>query len=375
MKVLVTGYGGLLGTHLRALLLAQNCAADFRGDVPPYKIVTAGRDEFNNVAKLAVLLQGVEAVFHFAGVNRGTDDEVANGNQQIASVLAQAIGQSRSTPHIVYANSTHSRSDSAYGNGKREAGEILSNASSGAYTNLILPHIFGEGGKPFYNSVTSTLCYQIARGEEPQLNPDGQVELLHAGVVADVALKSVLDGVVGEQRLAGESIAVGDLYSRLVQFHADYIDGLIPDITSDFSVRLFNTFRSYLYPDHYPVSHKLNSDNRGWLYEVVKGGAGQTFLSWTKPYVTRGDHFHLSKVERFSVVAGDAIIRIRHLFSDEVQVFKVNGENPVYIDMPTMHTHSIENVGATKLLTLFWANQIFDPHNSDTYALKVIDQK
>ena len=145
------------------------------------------------------------------------------------------------------------------------------------------------------------------------------------------------------------------MYEKLKCFHDDYTNELLPDIDSDFHLALFNTLRSYLFPNCFPVSYKINKDDRGVLFEAVKGGAGQTFLSWTKPGVTRGDHFHLNKVERFAVVSGEAVIRIRHIFEGTVHEFSVAGKDPVYVDMPTMHTHSIENIGDTDLLTLFWA--------------------
>ena len=135
----------------------------------------------------------------------------------------------------------------------------------------------------------------------------------------------------------------------------------------------FNTYRSYLYPDHYPVPLNLRTDARGGLFEAVKSHqGGQTFLSTTHPGVTRGRHYHHHKVERFLVVSGQAEIRIRRLFGDEVRVFKVNGAEPCFIDMPTFHTHEITNVGDTDLLTLFWSHEIFDPSNPDTYSEPVI---
>jgi UDP-2-acetamido-2,6-beta-L-arabino-hexul-4-ose reductase len=125
--------------------------------------------------------------------------------------------------------------------------------------------------------------------------------------------------------------------------------------------------------ERFPRSLKVNSDPRGVLYEVSRsaGGGGQTFLSWTHPHITRGDHFHLRKIERFVVVDGDAVIRIRRVLGNEVWTFRVDGAAPTAIDMPTMHTHSIENVGKRPLLTLFWTNEVFDPASPDTYADRV----
>jgi UDP-2-acetamido-2,6-beta-L-arabino-hexul-4-ose reductase len=136
---------------------------------------------------------------------------------------------------------------------------------------------------------------------------------------------------------------------------------------------LFNSYRAALYPDGFPRPLALNTDARGTLFEAVKGGGGgQTFLSTTKPGVIRGDHFHLNKVERFLVVQGNAVIRIRKFMSDEVLEYHVSGDTPASVDMPTLHTHSIENTGDADLLTLFWTHDLFDPENPDTFADKVL---
>lgn len=363
---------------MHALLKAQNCAAAFHGEELPFDICVADRFAFQDASVLSAKLEQVEAVFHFAGVNRGTEEEVATGNQEIATSLVAAVAAAGVAPHIVYANSTHSTGDSSYGKGKSEAAEIISTGLDGVggrFSNIVLPHIFGEGGRPFYNSVTSTLCYQLSVQEQPKLRADGQVELLHAGEVARISLRQVLDKQSGVVLPEGVRIGVVDLYEKLVCFYNDYTGGLIPEIDDDFQLALFNTMRSYLFPKCYPVTYKMNKDDRGVLFEAVKGGTGQTFLSWTKPGITRGDHFHLGKIERFSVVSGTAIIRIRHIFEDDIHEFHVSGGKPVYIDMPTMHTHSIENIGGTDLLTLFWANEIFDPKSPDTYGLKVLEME
>jgi UDP-2-acetamido-2,6-beta-L-arabino-hexul-4-ose reductase len=376
MRVLITGADGLLGTHLRALLAAKNAAAAYKQKPEPFQIQSAGRTIFDDDVELANALNDVEAIFHFAGVNRGTEYDVANGNQALAGRLIEFLENSNACPHIVYANSIHSRADSAYGRGKRVAAEMLqawTASASAKFTNLILPHLFGEGGKPFYNSVTATLCHQIANSETVELNPEGKVELLHVGDVADFALKQVLAGeAFNPCELSGKEFGIIELHEKLLSMSKAYEGGLIPDLDEVIDVQLFNTLRSYLFPAYYAKELPLNTDQRGTLYEAVKGGRGQTFLSWTKPGVTRGDHFHLRKVERFLVVSGQARIRVRHIFSDKIHEFDIDGDHPAFVDMPTLHTHSIENIGSEPLLTLFWANEIFDPGNPDTYATKVL---
>lgn len=366
-RIVVTGAGGLLGGHCAARLHARNCAAVFGGDAPPFAILTLDHAAFNAPERLAVALAGADAVLHFAGVNRGTDEEVERGNVAIAATLAAGCRAGGVTPHIVYANSTHADTDTPYGRSKRRAGEILA-AATPRFTNLVLPHIFGEGARPFYNNVTATFVHQVMRGEAPSVNPEGRVQLLHAGAAVEEAIAAALGGVIGDVRPAPRPMGVGELLARLQSFHAAYEANIFPDLSDPFDLALFNTYRAALYPDGFPRPLRLNADARGVLFEAVKGGGGgQTFLSWTEPGVTRGNHFHLDKVERFLVLEGEAVIRIRRVLGGPVWEYRVDGNAPAAVDMPTLHTHSIQNVGTRPLLTLFWTQALFDPAAPDTY--------
>lgn len=372
MKIAVTGATGLLGWHAATRVHASNCAARFRGKPEPFTLVQLDRAAFSNPATLANALENTDAVLHFAGVNRGTDEEVEQGNPAIADTLIQGCRDAGITPHIVYANSTHAGYDTPYGNSKRRAGEALA-AFTPRFTDLVLPHIFGECARPYYNNVTATLIDQLISGEQPTVNPDGQVQLLHAGAAAQAAIDAALKGQTGKLALEGRPTGIPQLLEKLQHLHQNYQANLYPRLSDSFELALFNSYRSALYPEYFPRELKLNTDQRGTLFEAVKGGdGGQTFLSWTKPGITRGDHFHLDKVERFLVLEGEAVIRIRRVLDDAVWTYKVSGESPAFVDMPTLHTHSIENVGEKPLLTLFWAHEIFNPEAPDTYADPVL---
>lgn len=374
MKIVITGVKGLIGWHAHARLHAVNCAAIFKGDPAPYEIVALGRKEFEADETLSNALAGCDAILHFAGVNRATDGDVdiEAANPAIAQRLATAIDAAQISPRIVYANSTHATSDTPYGRSKRVAGEVL-DAATPHYVNLVLPHIFGECARPFYNNVTATLIHQIIHDEETTVNPDGQVQLLHAGAAAQIAIDAVTQKMSGTLTPDGHPMGIPALLEKLQGFHNSYLNNIYPDLTDPFDLALFNSYRAASYPDSWPRKLTLHTDPRGTLFEAVKGGGGgQTFLSTTVPGVTRGDHFHLAKVERFLVIGGDAIIRMRKVLSDEVWEFKVSGDAPSPVDMPTLHTHSIENVGDTPLLTLFWTHDLFDPQNPDTFADKVL---
>jgi UDP-2-acetamido-2,6-beta-L-arabino-hexul-4-ose reductase len=234
--------------------------------------------------------------------------------------------------------------------------------------------LFGEGGRPFYNSGFATFCHQLARGEEPRILHDGELELVHAQRVAARLLElAEAEGPSGTVRVTGVPMRVSEALRRLKIIQSTYQAGLVPDLSDQLTLEFFNTYRSFLFPDHYPVQLQLRTDERGSLFEAVKSlQGGQTFISTTHPGITRGRHYHWHKVERFLVVQGRAEIRIRRLHDTKVWVFPVRGEEPCFIDIPTFHTHEITNLGDQDLLTLFWSHELFDPANPDTYLEPVI---
>lgn len=371
-RIVITGAKGLIGWHAHARLHAENCAAGFKGDPVPYDIVALGHADFEDEIKLQAAVSEADAVLHFAGINRAAADIVETGNPAIAQKLVDACEAVNALPHVVFANSTHAASDTPYGRGKQKSAEVFS-GSSLQYCNLILPHIFGECAKPNYNNVTATLIDKILTGEKPTVNADGRVQLLHAGAAAQAAIDAALNATSGDLSPVSRPISVPDLLEKLQSFHAQYSSNVYPDLSDEFELELFNSYRAATYPNGWPRPLRLNSDARGTLFEAVKGGGGgQTFLSTTEPGVTRGDHYHLRKVERFLVLQGEAVIRVRKVLSDEVWEYPVTGDVPATVDMPTLHTHSIENVGSGPLLTLFWTHDLFDPQNPDTFADKVL---
>lgn len=230
-----------------------------------------------------------------------------------------------------------------------------------------LPNLFGEYGRPFYNSVTATFCHILATGYEPEVHEDRELQLLHAQNAADVLL-----GNASEKQLASLSHweTVCGLKSTLEEFHATYSAGEIPDISTNFRRDLFNTYRSYTFPDHTPIDITRHADERGSFSEIIRshGGTGQTSFSTTAPGVIRGDHYHRRKVERFTVLSGEAEICLRRLFDDKVFTYTISGDEPKSVDMPTLYAHSIRNIGTEPLFTAFWTNDHFNPAQPDTIA-------
>jgi UDP-2-acetamido-2,6-beta-L-arabino-hexul-4-ose reductase len=236
----------------------------------------------------------------------------------------------------------------------------------------VLPNLFGEHGRPDYNSFVATFAHAAANGGTPAVQ-DRPVELLHAQQAAQELIKAV--DLVREAtiRPEGTHTTVETVWQFLEQAHELYKVGDIPSLTTQLEVDLFNTLRSSMFPAAYPIPVVLKSDKRGDLVECVRshGGQGQSFVSTSVPRMTRGEHFHLGKVERFLVLRGRARISLRRLFHDEVVSFDVSGVEPVIVDMPTMWVHNITNTGSDELVSFFWTHTLFDPDAPDTYAEKV----
>jgi len=371
-RIAITGAAGFLGWHLR-------CALRMRGWPDP---VLVDRARFEDAAGLRDALAGVETVVHLAGLNRGPEAEVEAGNPRLAGLLVQALQAGASTrerAHLLFSSSTHAgdpaghpgAASTAYGRSKREAGAILGEwaASTGArYTDIRFPHLFGEHGRPFYNSAVATFCHQLAVGDTPKILVDGEVELLHAQSACDLILDAIDAGATGTLSPPGRRMPVSEALAKLQAMHATYADGTLPRLDTPFDLDLFNTLRAYRFPLHYPGRIQLRTDPRGRLFEALKSGhGGQCFASSTHPGQVRGNHFHRRKIERFLVASGQATIRVRRLFTTDTHAFDVGGDAPVYIDMPTLHTHDIRNTGQGELFTLFWSHEIFDPAAPDTY--------
>ena len=363
MKVGITGAAGFIGWHLRCYLAT-------RSDVEAVRL--AGREAFSDVDKLREFVDGLDLIVHLAGVNRAEDDELISGNIEPAKLLVEALNYTNEKPFLIYTSSTKvQEGGTSYSEGKAAVTELFqawSKLNATNFANLIIPHVFGEYGRPFYNSAIATFAYQVARGERPTIHDDGQLELIHVQDLVQQIISIYERNMSGEIRIKGRPTGVVEAAALLESLHEAYIkDGQLPNLEDHFVRCMFNTMRGALGYDRRVITVTKHEDNRGWLVETVKAkSGGQCFVSTTKPQITRGNHFHLRKVERFMVLHGKAQIKIRKMFSDVVITYDLDGHSPSFVDMPTMHTHSITNVGGSDLITLFWADEIFDPENPDT---------
>lgn len=357
--VALTGAGGFLGWHTR-------CAAHSHGiDVAAIAV----GDAFD-VESAADSISGTERLIHVAGVNRASDEDVLSGNVRFAEQLAEALKLAETPPTVVvFANSIQAGNATTYGQAKQRAAEILREASETVGARFVderLPNLFGEHGRPFYNSVVATFSHQLAMGEQPSIDQDRELTLLHAQNAADILL-----GLSADAGSGGVRATVSDVLARLASLADTYArGGQIPDLSDAFTRDLFNTFRAAAFGRLTPIHLDRHADDRGSFFEIVRsqGGQGQTSFSTTVPGVTRGQHYHRRKVERFTVLSGEAVISLRRLFTSEVHAFRVSSDSPASVDMPTMWAHNITNIGDSPLYTSFWSNELFDPEHPDTIA-------
>ena len=370
MKLGITGASGFVAWHLRSYLKSL-------GEELVDEVRLANRETFASTDSLEDFVTGLDFIVHLAGVNRASDEELLDGNILPARLLVNALSATESRATLLFASSTHAVEPvSAYGEAKHKASEIFrewGESSKCRVINMIIPHVFGEYCKPFYNSGVASFCYQIANGEAPEVNPDGRLELVHVQDLVEQMVASYSQTVSGNFRVEGHKISVQDVVDKINGFYSEYVVSmLIPDLEDQFSRNLFNTFRSYIKDSQRNMFPPLRSDDRGWLVETVKAvSGGQCFVSSTHPGIIRGNHYHRRKVERFFVLKGQAEIRMRRLFTDEVASYHLDGNQPSFIDIPTLHTHNIKNTGVDELITLFWADELFDPDNPDTFYEEV----
>ena len=369
MKIGITGGNGFIGWHLR-------CYLKTRTDVEEVRV--ADRETFAVADDLQKFVSGLDLVVHLAGENRGDDTVVEKGNTLPAQQLIAALDSVCEKPCLMVASSTHADDPTTiYGRAKAHvvAGfEEWAQRCDSKVLTLVLPHVFGEYCRPYYNSAVGTFCHQIARGEAPSVKGDGKLELIHVQDLVERMISLYLEGVSGRFRVDGVPIGVREVADKLIDLHDTYINRHeFPDLSSPFDRSLFNALRAAIPDAQRMVSPVRHSDSRGWLVETVKANSGgQCFVSTTKPGITRGNHFHRRKVERFFVLQGKARIQLRKLFSDDVVSFELDGDAPSYVDIPTLHTHSITNVGDDELITLFWADEFFDADSPDTYFEEVV---
>lgn len=429
MFILVTGSAGFVGKHLMEAL----------GRRPGVEAI--GYDLGTPDSVLEQGLRKADVIFHLAGVNRPQNvAEFQQGNADFTQTLCAKLLALRRTPLFVLSSSIQAELDNPYGISKRQAEKTveeyaqavekqktenrkqkveISSQMSDVSPDLRLlisdlcPHavifrlknIFGKWCRPNYNSVTATFCHNIAHNLPIAISdPTRELELVYiddvmAGFLG--ALEPAPAAGVCERREINKSytITLGDLAARIRSFRQSRQNLMLPAMDDELTRHLYVTYLSYLDGPDFAYALDQKVDQRGSLAEFLKSPAsGQLFVSRTKPGITRGNHYHHSKTEKFFVVEGEAVIRfrsiqpaasdqksevssqqsdLRPLTSDlcpQIIEHRVSGREFRVVDIPPGYTHSIENVGTGEMVCLFWASEILNPQKPDTYFVPVLPQ-
>ena len=363
MKILITGAGGFIGKNLVATLKTTGAHEIF---------------EYHHAAGAQTLekfCRECEFVFHLAGVNRPeSPEEFTTGNENFTAELVNLLELSKNNSPIVFTSSTQAELDNFYGRSKLAAEKILNTHGEKTSARILiyrLTNVFGKWCRPNYNSAVATFCFNAARNLPLQVNdPAREMQLIYIDDVVEEFLR-VLDG--GEPQII-------PIYKKNLQELAELIQSFtqtraylsIPDQNDALTKKLYSTYQSYLPEENFSYALKMHKDERGSFSEFVRTkGQGQFSANVIKPHITKGNHWHHSKHEKFLVVAGEGVIRFRQIFSDKIFEYKVSGTCHEVVDIPPGYTHSIENIGETDMTVIIWANENFNPAAPDTYFLKV----
>jgi len=369
MNILVTGANGFIGKNLVSQLKSLKLYNIFEYDTNTDPLLL---DDFCKEA---------DFIFHLAGVNRPKDQsEFMEGNFGFTSTLLKTLKKHNNNCPIMISSSIQAALDNPYGKSKK-AGEDLVFAYSKETCAKVLvyrfPNVFGKWCRPNYNSAIATFCYNIARDLPITVNdPNVTLKLVYIDDVIDELIRA-LDGK--ENRVGKfcevpivHTVKLGEIVDLLYSFKNSREERSIPDMSDEFSKKLYSTYLSYLPTDKFSYDLKMNVDNRGSFTEFIRTpDRGQVSVNISKPGITKGNHWHHTKNEKFLVVSGKGVIRFRKIDSDEIIEYYVSGDKLEVVDIPTGYTHNIENLGDTDMVTIMWANEPYDPQKPDTYYLEV----
>ncbi len=369
MKVLVTGAKGFVGKNLTTQLRSNGCHEIYEYDLDTEKSLL---DEYTKDS---------EFVFHLAGVNRPENESgFMEGNYGFTAELIDAMKKNCNKSPILMTSSIQADHDNPYGRSKRAGEDLIfeygRETGAGVYCYR-LPNLFGKWSKPYYNSVVATFCHNISRDIEITVNdPDKFLPLCYIDDVVEEFLKAL----AGDPSVSGKfcfvpveySIKLSDLAYLIKSFKKSRYDLRLPDMKDDLTRKLYSTYLSYIPKEDLAYDLLMHKDDRGSFTEFIKMQDGsQVSVNIAKPGITKGNHWHMSKNEKFLVVNGKGMIRSRDLNTGEVAEFKVSGERLEIVDIPPGWTHSITNVGSVDMVTIIWVNEIYDPNKPDTFFMEV----
>jgi UDP-2-acetamido-2,6-beta-L-arabino-hexul-4-ose reductase len=372
----ITGQAGFVGTHLYNELGLEPVK---------YERIPFEDNYFSDLEKLCVFVGKCDVIVHLAAVNRHNDpDELYRINVELVKLLINALDHENVKPHIIFSSSTQESLDNPYGKSKQEGRRLFENWAKEhhtSFTGMVIPNVFGPFGLPNYNSFISTFCYKLTHNEEPQIITDSEVALIYVSSLCKHILSDINENNNSDSSNIKEKYIQPDFTKKVSEilfllkiFNDQYFkNGFIPSFMNINEINLFNTFRSYIDIDkHFPFILIKKDDERGTFVETLKlGTGGQVSFSTTKPDITRGNHYHTRKIERFTVIKGKAKIQLRKIGTGQVYDIFLDGENPSFVDMPIWFTHNLTNIGNEELYTQFWINEWYNESDPDTYFEKV----
>jgi UDP-2-acetamido-2,6-beta-L-arabino-hexul-4-ose reductase len=369
MKILVTGAKGFVGKNLITSLEQLEGT-----DIYSYDIDT-------DPALLNTYTKDCDFVFHLAGVNRPQhEEEFKAGNFGFTSELLKSLKLNNNTCPVLITSSTQTELDNPYGRSKKEAEDLIFAYAKETGAKVLvyrLPNVFGKWCRPNYNSGVATFCYNIAHDLPIKVNdPEVMMNLVYIDDVVEEMIRALHNNETRDGDFCKvpviHTIKLGEIVELIYSFKNSRNDLSVPDMADDFTKKLYATYLSYLPEDQFSYPLKMNIDNRGSFTEIIRTPErGQVSVNISKPGITKGNHWHHTKNEKFLVVSGKGVIRFRKVGSDEVVEYHVSGDKLEVVDIPTGYTHNIENLGDTDMVTIMWANECFDPDKPDTYYLEV----
>ena len=369
-KIGITGHNGFLGNHIKNQIQYQ---------FTDFELLDFKRSFFEDQKQLSIFVNSCDVIIHLAGLNRhNSEQEITNTNIKLAEVLGASLTKNNFKGSLIFSSSLKENENTPYGKSKKKAGEILAKAANSlgfSFIKLIIPNIFGPFGRPYYNSFIATFSHQLIKGQAPEILLDASIPLIYVDSVVRHIMDAIkFEGIHNIEIPYQIKKKVSNVLKQLEDFQKSYIEnGILPKFESAFDIQLFNSFRSAInLKEFFPISYEIHEDERGYFSELIRNHSkGQVSFSSTKPNITRGNHFHTRKIERFSVIQGEAKIALRKIGSDDMIEFELSGTHPAYVDMPVWTTHNITNIGNKDLITVFWINEHYDPEDADVFFEKV----
>lgn len=363
--VLITGSNGFIGKNLYYKLL----------EIGKYNILRF--DVENTSEQLSSYLQEADFIYHLAGVNRPkSEDQFEHVNTGLTQTIIDSLKKLNKNTPILLSSSKQAELKNAYGKSKKQAEDIIiefSRLTASAVFIYRLTNVFGKWCRPNYNSVVATFCHNIAHDLPIQINdPDKQLELLYIDDVVNSFIGHLDKPKNSSTDLLGINlkyvVTLSELAESIVSFRNIRSNLTIPQMDNVFLKKLYATYLSYLPENQFSYKPEQKSDERGTLTELIKNNAfGQMFVSTTRSGIIRGNHYHHTKVEKFIVVKGRAIIRFKRIDKNEIIEYSVSDDRIEIVDIPPGYTHHIENIGDDEMVVLFWASEKFNPDYPDTY--------